>query len=447
MNRSRASRSPVRLIPSFPQCRRAFATLLILWIVGLAVVMLAVVESAAYRQAAAGRQALGEVRARWAARAGVEAAVAVAEYSSQNPDQFDAYAAFDEIAAASEGEIAGGAVYRLSYSSPRGEVTGAADAHAKLNINLLTKEDLMLIPSMTEDVADAILDWVDEDEDANPLGAEDAFYLSSTYPYVARNSFFRSIAELELVAGVLPELVRGEDWNQNGRLDPNEDDGAASWPPDNADGKLDAGWSATLTASSVDGGLAASGLARLDLTATTSDQVVQRLGVDSGQADAILDHAGQTDAAMADYIRTDLSRLTTAAGLPPSALTSDELAKLLDECSIGAAAGGSPGKLNINTCEAEALEYLSGLDPTMADSIIAERSARSNGFTSIVDLLGVPGMTRARLSRISAFLDVRSNALIVSCRGRDPTTGTEVEIIATIDRSTIPSTITELRTP
>ncbi len=441
-------RAPARQhTPPAPR-RRAFATLLVLWIVGLAVVMLAVVESAAYRQAAAGREALGEVRARWAARAGVETAIAIAEYSAQNPDQFNAYAVFDEIAGAGEGELAGGAAYRLSYTTPRGEIIGAQDAHAKLNINLLAQEDLMLIPQMTEDVADAILDWIDEDEDAHPLGAEDAFYLSSPYPYNARNSRFRSIGELELVAGASRALVRGEDWNLNGRLDPGEDDADATWPPDNADGKLEAGWSGLLTAASVDGGLAGSGQPRLDLATATSEQVTQRLGIDATQADAVLEHATQSGAKMSDFISTDLSRLTTSTtSVPPAALSTDELAKLLDECSIGAVAGGAPGKLNLNTCEAEALQYLSGLDPTLADAIVAERAARSNGFTSIVDLLEVPGMTRARLARISAFLDVRSNVLVVSSRGRDATTGTEVEIVATIDRSTIPATITELRTP
>ncbi len=427
---------------------RAFATLLVLWIVGLAVVMLAVVESAAYRQASSGREALGEVRARWAARAGIETAIAVAEYASQNPDQFNAYAVFDEIDTASESALPGGAVYRMSFTEPRGEILGARDAHSRLNINLLSQEDLMLLPSMTEDVADAILDWIDGDEDPRPLGAEDAYYLSNPFPYVARNAPFRSLAELELVAGVLPELVRGEDWNLNGRLDPGEDDGEATWPPDNADGKLDAGWSGILTASSVDGGLAASGQARLDLTTATSDQVAQRLGIDGAQADAIIDYAAGSNPTMGDFIRTDLARLApSSSSVPPTPLNSDQLAVLLDECSIGDATQAAPGRLNINTCDAETLEYLSGLDPALADSIVVERSARTNGFASIVDLLDVPGMTRARLSRISRFLDTRSNALIVSSRGRDPTTGTEVEIVATINRSTIPSTITELRTP
>ena len=55
-------------------------------------------------------------------------------------------------------------------------------------------------------------------------------------------------------------------------------------------------------------------------------------------------------------------------------------------------------------------------------------------------------MTRNQLARISNFLDVRSNVYIVSSRGRDAATGAEVELVATIDRSTLPAAITELRT-
>jgi hypothetical protein len=54
-------------------------------------------------------------------------------------------------------------------------------------------------------------------------------------------------------------------------------------------------------------------------------------------------------------------------------------------------------------------------------------------------------MTRQRLSRIAGILDTRSNAFIVSSRGRDAKTGIEVEIVATVDRSTLPATITEIR--
>lgn len=97
----------------------------------------------------------------------------------------------------------------------------------------------------------------------------------------------RSLAELELIPGVTPEMVRGEDWNLNGRLDPDEDDGDASWPPDNSDGELDAGWSGIVTASSRDGGLAVSGQARLDLASATSEEMAERIRVAADQADVI----------------------------------------------------------------------------------------------------------------------------------------------------------------
>jgi hypothetical protein len=127
-------------------------------------------------------------------------------------------------------------------------------------------------------------------------------------------------------------------------------------------------------------------------------------------------------------------------------LTNEQLALLLDECSIGPPARGVwiPGKLNINTCPSEVLEYLPEMDAVLADSIILERSSRPNGFTSIVDLLEVPGMNRRRLSTLYQYLTVRSNVYIVAVRGRDARTGIETEIVATIDRSTVPVVIQEL---
>ena len=44
-----------------------------------------------------------------------------------------------------------------------------------------------------------------------------------------------------MVRGVSSDLFAGEDANQNGLLDPEEDDGDNSYPPDNRDGILDAG--------------------------------------------------------------------------------------------------------------------------------------------------------------------------------------------------------------
>jgi DNA uptake protein ComE-like DNA-binding protein len=204
-----------------------------------------------------------------------------------------------------------------------------------------------------------------------------------------------------------------------------------------------------LTTASVDGGLAASGQARLDLTSASAGQVSERTGVEPGQAAAIVAYGQSANAVMTDFIRRNLSQLAQQAGMVNANtvrnLDREQLAAVIGECAIGTTVVGQPGKLNINTCEAETLEYIPEISPALADAIILERSGRPEGFKSIVDLLDVPTMSRQRLARIAGILDVKSNAVVVSSRGRDAKTGIEVEIVATIDRSSLPATLTEIR--
>lgn len=434
---------------------RGFATLLVLGVVIISAIIIVMIQATAFSQASAGREALGRVRAHWAARSGVECTIARLEWDTQNPDSGDAFKVLDDMIEVAEGAVAG-ASWRIATTIGKEELPGPADASSKLNINRLTAPQLLLIePLMTEDIADSILDWIDGDEDTNPLGAEASYYQGLTYPYEPRNSALRSVMELELTAGVWAEDVRGEDWNLNGLLDPNENDGDASWPPDNADGILDAGWSGILTTYSVEGGLGASGQARIDLASGSEADLITRTQVSADQARVILDYVAATPTAtMGEFISRDLQTMAQAAhqaqggtgqAPPVDALTRTQLGLLLDEASIGPSASSEPGKLNINTCDAKTLEYLPEIDPSMADAIIAERSSRPQGFTNVVQLLEVPGMTRRQLATLHQLVTVRSNVYCVTSRGRDAATGVEVEIICVIDRSNLPVIIRDMR--
>ena len=133
---------------------------------------------------------------------------------------------------------------------------GLVDESGRLNLNRLlnfeldedqSREMLMHLPDMTEEVADAILDWIDSDEIPRTYGAESDYYTSLEPPYETRNGAMESIDELLQVAGVTADLLYGEDANRNGKLDPNENDGDANEPFDNADGVLQPGWAAFLT--------------------------------------------------------------------------------------------------------------------------------------------------------------------------------------------------------
>ncbi len=437
-----------------PAPSRAFATLLVLWVVAIAAVTLTILNRASYAQAASGRDALARVRSYWAARAGVEATLATLEYGTLNPDTTDAFSILDDMAAVADGTLRS-ALFHVGFTENGRDVPGPMDAHARININRMSREALMTLPYITEDTADAIIDWIDADDDTSPLGAEVGYYLGQTYPYEPRNGFIRSLQELELIVGVYPEYVREEDWNLNGLLNPEENDARASDPRDNADGKLDAGWSGLVTTLSTDDVLAPSGKERLDLTTASEGDLAARCTLDRDQAKTIIDYtAGVDGAAMTDFIGSNLATLARripgvtqdqirAAGSP---LTDEQLGLLLDECTIGAAEPlpWTPGKLNINTCPTEVLEYLPEIDAVLADSIILERSSRPSGFTSIVEMLQVPGMTRRRLSTLYPLLTVRSNVYVVTSRGRDTRTGIETEIVATLDRSTVPVVIQEL---
>jgi len=435
--------------------QRGFATLLVLGVVIVAMAVIVMVQATAFSQAASGRDAMARTRAYWAARAGLEVTIARLEWETENPNTEDAYATLDAMAEVAEGRV-NGATWRIATTVGKEQVLGPSDEGSKLNINRLTQAQLLLIePFMTEDVADGILDWVDADDDTRMLGAEVGYYQGLSYPYEPRNAPFRTIAELELITGTWPEDVRGEDWNLNGVLDPNEDDGNASWPPDNADGILQGGWSAILTTASVHGGLASTGVARLDLTTATDSEIVARTSMATDQARVIVDYLQVTPTAtMGDFIRRDLQTLANTAfqaqggrgqAPPVDALSRAQLGALLNEASVGPSAGIEPGKLNINTCDAKTIEYLPELDATLADAIIAERGARPQGFTNIVELLEVPGMSRTTLATLHDLLAVRSSVYALTSRGRDELTGVEVEITATMDRSSLPVVLKDVR--
>ncbi len=54
-------------------------------------------------------------------------------------------------------------------------------------------------------IADAVVDWLDNDDIPRVGGAESSYYLSLPYPYRAKNDLFDTLDELRLVRGMTPE--------------------------------------------------------------------------------------------------------------------------------------------------------------------------------------------------------------------------------------------------
>jgi type II secretory pathway component PulK len=140
-------------------------------------------------------------------------------------------------------------------------VFGFQNESAKLNVNTLpvqpsrrqqARRRLSVIPGITPAVADAIMDWLDPDDEPSENGAEAGWYLAQSPPRLPGNGPFRELEELLQVRGISAELLYGEDQNRNGLLDPEENDGSFSLPPDNSDGVLQSGLSEYLTTVSLE---------------------------------------------------------------------------------------------------------------------------------------------------------------------------------------------------
>ncbi|MFK7777321.1 MAG: type II secretion system protein GspK [Gimesia sp.] len=173
---------------------------------------------------------------------------------------------------------------------------GLVNESGKLNLNILASEEeeeegdavdrLMYIPNMTEDIAAAILDWIDDDDETRSYGAESDYYETLESSYFAKNGPLESLDELMLVRDITPEMLYGEDTNRNGILDPNENDGDATLPFDNADGILNPGWFDYLTVHSREINIRPDGSEKINLNMTMLTELYDLLEVELGPDEA-----------------------------------------------------------------------------------------------------------------------------------------------------------------
>lgn len=471
-----AARSKIPAPRSVRGPRRGSTLMLVLWVVTIASLIVIPLQLSAQRQAMSGREALGRVRAKWAARAGVESYMAYLEWLIDTEQEIDLPNFEADMEELAHGEITDSngllvAEYHIQHWNDDQLVDGPADGHARANINTLDEEALNKLEDITPEIVASILDWIDPDGDVREGGAEAGYYNNDLKPYNPRNGPFKSIQELELVYGVTPELLREEDWNFNGLLDPNEDDGDASLPDDNGDGRLDAGWSALLTAASREPGPLTPQPGKISLSTSAVSEISKALGVDIAQANALFQYSRAEGNTLAGLITTPLSTITRS-GQPAGStggesggattggtqgrrnqrnqqqpqqqtlgardLTDEQIGRVLAESTIGTTYAYGPGRININKAPVEVLELLPGVDEAMADQIDLLRNSKADGITNLIELLQIPTLSRETLAAMAPLVDVKSSVYVITSRGVGLPGRTEVELVVTIDRSSLP---------
>jgi type II secretory pathway component PulK len=224
--------------------KKGLALVAVLWIVAVLMILAAATGQTSRLDTKVCRGLRTEqLRCKWSCRAGIETAIAVLNEDFRESDSLT------DLWSENEEDFSNIMLERCRFD------VRVVDEASKLNVNTVTKGQLLGLWYMTEEIADAIIDWRDQNQNQEAAGVEGGYYENLPFRYKIRNGPFRTIRELLLVKGVTPELFYGEDTNFNGQLDYNERDGDKSPPADDKDDELDEGWIAHLTCySSADNG-------------------------------------------------------------------------------------------------------------------------------------------------------------------------------------------------
>lgn len=322
-----------------------------------------------------------------------------------------------------------------------GIIYGISDEESRLNLNSASFEQVSNLDRMTPDVAAAIIDWRDEDNQPSPGGAESDYYASLRPPYLTRNAPFQTIRELLLVRGVSPELLFG---TRRGEVH-HVGDGEAG----PASGQSGSGWADVLTVNSSVDNVSAAGEDQVNIQTADETALTSIPGITSDIARAIVAYRNQN---RFESI-VDLLDVTAAqnrgnpgpqAGNPgaqnftvpqgqfpqqgqtpgqpasnpsgPKVIGEQLLMDIADELT---AQSGSElrGAINVNTASFEVLIGLPGMTRQLAYSIISYRQS-SGFFPNIAYLLHVPGMSSQLLKQIAPLLSVRSETFRILSEGK-----------------------------
>jgi type II secretory pathway component PulK len=297
---------------------------------------------------------------------------------------------------------------------------GLEDESARINLRTILKVDqagegsakkiLMALPGMTDSIAEAILDWIDEDATTRQQGAEGDYYSSITPAYAPRNAPPATIEELLLVRGVTPQLLFGLDAARmagsavttvNPRIE----------GVDNSDGSMDHGWSAYLTLWSMESNLRPDGTPKINLNGDDLKKLYEDLekvlGAEwatfiaayrqNGSQGTIppgqphkpittgkLDYSKQPSGTIGSVL--DLVNARTSAKFEGAkentvldspfsddrSAMSDYLPKLLDNTTTSAGPA-TVGRINVNQAPRCVLAGIPGMTPDLLDQIIGRR--------------------------------------------------------------------------
>lgn len=170
---------------------RGVAFVLVLWVIALMSILLGAFAVIARTENLQARHLFDSTAARYAAEGGLARAI----YELRNPDVASRW-------------VADGRPYVFEFEGNKVEVKMTDDS-GKIDINVADAVMLKALfvssgvdEARAEELADAIVDWRDPDDDSSPHGAEASDYKHAGLKYEPRNAPFETVSEVQQVLGM-----------------------------------------------------------------------------------------------------------------------------------------------------------------------------------------------------------------------------------------------------
>jgi hypothetical protein len=214
-----------------------------------------------------------------------------------------------------------------------------------------------------------------------------------------------------------------------------------------------------LTTQTVGSGATDSGEPRIWLRNADATELIDRfayfgLELLPEKADSIIGMAREESFSL-DTLVASLGQATTPPGpedddtpveeVADTTLTPDEVALVLSECMVETPHRPALGRININTVSADTLYAMLQGQENLVENLLGLRTQRASGLTSLVDLWSLPDADPDGIAQLTRLFDTRSNVFTITSRGFSQATGQESEIVVTVDRSTLPVRILNIR--
>ena len=387
-----------------------------MWIIILLTLIVTVVAQSSMIDMRITHIAAERMRCKWGSRAGLEKAIAIL-----NDDMND-----DEIAGGSDSlyDIWSNNVADFN-SVPLDQCffnVIVVDESSKLNINTATRDQLLYIPDMTEDIADSIIDWRDGDDEISEAGAESGYYLNLPFAYETRNGDFKTVRELLLVREVTKGLFFGDQ-----TLDENVSE-------------LNQGWIKYFTCYSRDLNKDAEGNDRINVNSADENTLTEKLSIGSAHAKWIVENRQFNS--IADLVANNSPSQPQGNVNGDQALPLDlqTFYEIIDKVSVSDDES-VPGRVNVNTAGEDVLIALFEGDQQVAYDIISFREGREEGLASLGDLKDIKSINIELAKKFIGSVTTRSSVFTVHSTATGQATKISRKIEAVVDRGKSPTEI------